>query len=281
MNKIKFGILSLVVMLGLASCDKSSYEYTPAGEVGEYNIGFIGEQNQVLDASDKSLTVTLSREDATKEVTVPLEPISIPECVESLPKSVTFKAGETTTSFDVALKDNMKFFTNYKLTFKIAEEYTQPYSADAKSPIFDITIMKNDFKTVATGTFKENVLFGSSWDQDLEYSEYLDLYRWTDLIQTGTHFYFHFNGAEGEDQEFWFTDDKGNHVDKFFSGYVHPSYGDITANINEAYEMGYESTEEGDQFYFVCKFTVTAGSFGEEYETYDVTEWYEKPWEKK
>jgi hypothetical protein len=55
----------------------------------------------------------------------------------------------------------------------------------------------------------------------------------------------------------------------------------IMANVNESYPMGYDTEVEDfeGEFYAVIKYTVSAGSFGENYELIDVLEWIEKPWE--
>ena len=61
----------------------------------------------------------------------------------------------------------------------------------------------------------------------------------------------------------------------------------MTATVNEGYDMGYdefvdeETGQPVNEFYWVWKITVDAGSFGENYQTYDVTEWLRKPWKEK
>ena len=113
----------------------------------------------------------------------------------------------------------------------------------------------------------------SVWSVDTEFCKALS----ADCLAAGGHWYFHFNGSD----EFWFTDSEGTKQVTFPSGFVHASYGMIMANVNTSYPMGYDTEVEGieGEFYAVIKFTVSAGSFGENYEMIDVLEWIEKPWE--
>lgn len=131
-----------------------------------------------------------------------------------------------------------------------------------------------DFKTIATGVFTEQILFGQSWEQVLEYSASQDLYRWPNLIVEGTHIYFKFDG-----QTMLFTDADGNVGKSFATGYDHPNYGMIMMNILDGYEMGYDA--ETNEFFFPASMTVSAGSFGADYEFYEVKEWISKPWESR
>ena len=279
MNKIKFGFLSLVVALGLVSCNGNDYEYTPAQEAGQYNFGFVGEKNLVLAMTDTEVQVTLNRVDDTEEQTIPLKVISAPDFV-TVPETVTFAQGQKQAVVTLTLGEEMTPCTTYQIQLAIDEKYTQPYDAEKAQPaVYDFTIYKEDYELVANGTFESSVAWKGSWGVSVEYSEYLNLYRIPDLIADGTNYYFHFN-QDGETQEFWFTDASGSHKTAFESGYVHPSYGMMITTINESYPMGYdEDPTDGNYFYWVWKVSVSAGSFGENYQ-YLTVEWLKKPWEE-
>ncbi|MBQ9523787.1 MAG: hypothetical protein IJR69_01495 [Bacteroidaceae bacterium] len=288
MNKIKFALVSLALVLGFTACNKNDYEYEPGKEAATDNLAlyFDDEENLTLALADNEVEITLNRVNTEGELTVPLIVNTAPDFV-TVPETATFAAGEDKTTIKLTIGEGMEAFTKYLIKISIPEEYTQPYDVDSGSPVYSFTITKEDFATVAKGVFTSTVAWKSSWENDLEFSNFLNLYRFPDLIASGTHIYFHFDmDAEGN-QEFYFTDASGNHITKFSTGYIHPSYGEMTATVNEGYDMGYdefvdeETGQPVNEFYWVWKITVSAGSFGENYQTYDVTEWLRRPWKEK
>jgi hypothetical protein len=288
MNKIKFALVSLALVLGFTACNKNDYEYEPGQEAAtdELALYFDDEEDLTLAITDTEVEITLNRVNTEGELTVPLIVNTAPDFV-TVPETATFAAGQDKTTVKLTIGEGMEPFTKYLIKISIPEEYTQPYDEDSGSPVYSFTITKEDFATVAKGVFTSTVAWKSSWENDLEFSNFLNLYRFPDLIASGTHIYFHFDmDAEGN-QEFYFTDASGNHITKFSTGYIHPSYGEMTATVNEGYDMGYdeyvdeETGQPVNEFYWVWKITVSAGSFGENYQTYDVTEWLRKPWTEK
>ena len=274
-NKALLIVSLLVTALGFSACDNND-DYVPGAFAGEHNIGFDSEENLVMGMTNTEISVVLTRANTEGELTIPLQALMVPECM-TLPKSVTFADGSATADIKVSVSEEMKTFTEYQLSFRIPEEYTNAYAVDGKSPIFNITVKKEDFKVVANGVFEDRILFKQKWMQTLEYSPILGIYRIPDCFAVGGHWYFHFNGND----EFWFTDAEGNKVLKFASGYNHANYGMIMANVETDYEMGYDTTIPGieGQFYVVMSMTVSAGTFGTNYELFDIQEWLEKPWE--
>ena len=288
MNKIKFALVSLALVLGFTACNKNDYEYEPGKEAATDNLAlyFDDEENLTLAITDTEVEITLNRVNTEGELTVPLIVNTAPDFI-TVPETATFAAGQDKTTVKLTIGEGMKPFVKYLVKISIPEEYTQPYAEDAGSPVYSFTILKEDWGHIADGVFTSTVAWKGSWEQSLEYSEYMNLYRLPDLIAEGTHVYFHFDmDAEGN-QEFYFTDASGNHITKFSTGYIHPSYGEMTATVNEGYDMGYdefvdeETGQPVNEFYWVWKITVSAGSFGENYQTYDVTEWDRKPWEER
>lgn len=274
-NKALLIVSLLVTALGFSACDNND-DYVPGAFAGEHNIGFDSEENLVMGMTDNEISAVLTRANTEGELTIPLQALMVPECM-TLPESATFADGSATADIKISISEEMKPFTEYQLSFRIPEEYSNAYAADGKSPIFNITVKKEDFKVVANGVFKEAILFKQEWPQALEYSPILGIYRIPDCFAVGGHWYFHFNGND----EFWFTDAEGNKVEKFASGYTDSRYGMIMANVVTDYEMGYDTTIPGieGQFYFVMSMTVSAGTFGTNYELFDIQEWLEKPWE--
>ena len=298
MNKIKFALVSLALVLGFTACNKNDYEYTPGKVAGEKALFFDDEENLTMALTDNEIEITLNRADAEGELTVPLKVLVAPDFV-TVPSTATFAAGEDQTTIKLAIGEDMQPFTKYLVKISIPEEYTQPYAEDAGSPVYSFTILKEDWAKIADGEFTSTVAWQASWPQDLEYSEYLNLYRLPDLIVQGTHAYFHFDEKEVTDvteagtdttyvaQEFYFTNSSGKHITKFSTGYTHPSYGELSANVNEKYPMGYEeyisenTGEPVNEFYWVWSITIPSGqAFGENYQYYEVTEWIKKPWKE-
>lgn len=185
--------------------------------------------------------------------------------------------GSTTASIIVAIDESMEAFTDYQLSFRVPEKYTNAYAEDGKSPIFSINVKKEDYKVVANGAYQASVLFEGTRNQVLEYSAMQDLYRIPDWMGYGTAWYFSFDGSN-----FTFTTKDGEPVTRFLCGVTHSTYGAIYANLLTNNEYGYEDLEsetmEGE-FYFPLQYTVSASSFGQAYEYLIIIHWLERPWE--
>jgi hypothetical protein len=59
---------------------------------------------------------------------------------------------------------------------------------------------------------------------------------------------------------------------QFETGYVHPSYGMVVAKVLGS-NNGFDP--ETNTFYFAYQFIVSAGSFGADYDTFEIKEMYE------
>lgn len=275
-NKATLVIALLACGLGFTACDDNN-EYVPGAPAGEYNIGFNGQENLVLDFDQNELTVELSRANTEGELTVPVEGLIVPECM-SLPEAATFADGSSTAAVTITISEDMEPFTDYQLSFKIPEKYTNAYAENGKSPIYNVTLKKEDYKVVANGEYQASVLYEDSWEQPVEYSAMMDLYRLPNCFANGTHWYFTFDGGNG----FSFTTKDGEPVSKFLCGVIHSTYGAITANVLGGNPVGYvNGGVQGAEGYFrfPLQYTVSAGSFGANYEYLFIIEWLEKPWE--
>lgn len=112
MNKIfkhSYIALSMALGLGLAACTDEC-EYTPAGPV-DANVPMVsfasegGEFREFSPAEDKTLTISLERADASDEETVGLIVNQNDGGVFQIPASVTFAAGESTTTVDITFPE--------------------------------------------------------------------------------------------------------------------------------------------------------------------------------
>ena len=266
----------LLSVLTLSSCSDDD-DYVKGNQTNEngYNVYFSDDNSAstAIGFGDTELEIKLERDitDNSAALTVPVKLNVIDNGVFTAPESVTFAEGETEAIIKITIDENMEMFKNYMLSLSIPEEYTHQYDVESGSPKFLMTIIKEDYKPAATGVYN-NWYYEQEWEQVLEYSEVLDLYRLTDVIYEGTSFYFYWKVAEDGSQKCYFTDSKGTKVDSFFSGIVHSTYGNVNCNVLYENAMG---MLQQNVFYFPFQWVVSAGSFGAGYDTFTVTEWFE------
>lgn len=271
----KLFLMSGIAMLsfGLASCSDDD-DYTAGPEVGSVEVTFDNEENVVLGINETEFTVTLTRTDASSAITVPIQVVTAPPSTK-VPESVSFAAGETEKDITVTVGDGIEPFTKYFLVLAIPEEYAaNTYKAEPDTYArYNVTVLREDYKTWATATFAPGAFY-NPYEIEIQYSELKDLYRLPDLFDVGYPWFFKWDGTSDDDQTFYIADENGNAIETFFSGLVHPTYGNVTANIltkEDAGYLGYYEFEEGPEFVFGCEYTVSAGSFGAKtVEIYDI-----------
>lgn len=226
-----------------------------------------------LSPTDNSFTVTVARSDASGELTVPLVTSNANgydkdgNSLFSVPESVTFADGEKEKEITVSCSDVMDMFKTYRLTISVPEEYTKPYAdSEENLPRTELNVIKEDYKAVASGKY-----YADFWADDdgtpyeepatLEYSEIKKMYRVKNVIFGQT---FTFSLADDNSIEFGDS--------KYATGYVHPSYGDIyiSPSENDEYKSYYDPDTKS--YYFGFEYTVSAGSFGDYYEWFTITE---------
>lgn len=264
-NKIFLLAAMALTGMGLASCS-SDDDFTPGKPAGSNNVYFTNQAAQTLDLSASSFTITLGRADAGSALSVPLKQLQV-DPVFTVPATAEFAAGATETEVTIQISGDAEPFTDYQLRLAIPEEYTSPYIQKDDVPELNIFVHKEDYVLYAIGTFNENVLFGDSWEQTIEYSATLDVFRMPGVFASGTNWYFLWNEKSGDDCEFSWCNASGKAVSKFDTGYVHSSYGMIAANdiSDDKTFVGYDADDNA--FYFPLEFTVSAGSFGSDSDT--------------
>lgn len=126
----------------------------------------------------------------------------------------------------------------------------------------EIKFTLDDYEPFLKGTYY-SWFFKTTKEITLEYSPSKELYRFKDCWMPGYHVTFE---LDPETMEFSMT------AMYFTSGYVHPTYGMVTA---EVYGGGsYNSFDPTTMtFKFAYNWTVSAGSFGAGYDTFQVTEY--------
>lgn len=266
--------LLLLSVLTLSSCSDDD-DYVWGGKTNEngYNVYFsqYNSTSLAIGMDDTEMEIVVERDITANsdELTVPIRHNVIDEGVFKVPSTVTFAAGEAEATLVVEISDKLPLFTERMLSLSIPEEYTYQYAQQNVAPVFLMNVVKEDYKVVANGVY--SAWFFGSWEQPLEYSEILGIYRFPDVIVPGVHFYMFWEVAEDGTQTCYFTDSKGNKVDSFTTGYIH-SMGEIYADPLYDYEMG---MLDQDVFYFPFYISIPSANAaaGSNYDTYTVTEW--------
>ena len=266
----------LLSVLALCSCSDDD-DYTKGKQTNKdgNNVYFsvINDATVKIGAEDRSIEIILERDitDNAAEITVPLVHNVIDEGMFKVPSSVTFAENETMAVVEVEVSEKLKMFKEYMLSISIPEKYTYPYAIQIASPIYYAAVIKEDYVTVANGTYKD--WFFGSWEQTLEYSEKLGIYRFPNLIVSGVNYYFYWNVDEEGNQECYFTDSEGNYTESFTTGYKH-SMGEIYAEPLYDYPMGMlaENVFGFPLYYWIPSANAAAG---QNYSYYYVSEWVE------
>lgn len=137
MNKIKFGFMSLLIALGLASCNENDYKYTAADILQNEQVAFpLTVPTTVnLTAAEPSIDLALTRQKTEGALTVNI--VAEGELTNedgtvtyiTVPNSATFLDGEDKTSIRLTANLNEIGYDNVKkISLSIAEEeMTTPY----------------------------------------------------------------------------------------------------------------------------------------------------------
>lgn len=246
------------IATAVCSCN-DEIDYTPGepSAISESKV-FFSEDNVydfILGVSDSEVSIFLERTDASGALKVDLLAEDYDAAIFSVPSSVEFAAGETKKEIKIQV-NNMEMFTNYSLKkLSIPSELVNPYKDYSA---VSLNAYKEDYAPFAKGMYTSN-FFGDQWEQVLEYSPILGLYRFSDLYVTDYDFLFTWDGASTVKMQ----------TAKTQTGYVHPSYGMVTAQFQAS-----KYVEETQTLMFQYAWTVSAGSFGSYVETFAITEKY-------
>ena len=248
--------LSLAAVALFASCTKETHTYEPGkpANSAKHDVYFAASNDAtvVLSPSATSFTVTLERSsDNLDAIEVPVESWVSAEGLLEVPSKISFASGAATAELEVKVLDGLEMFTNYQANIKLAEEYTNPYLDNKNYPQYGFIFYKEDYEVIGVGEYYAPFLFGTSWDQPIEYSEMLDQYRLSDVWTVGSGFTFKWDGESSK-----VTLPSAG----IATGVYHPDYGYITATPVAA-QTAYVAKYNAIQFMFT--WTVSAGSFGD------------------
>jgi len=248
-NIFNLTVLLLVAIIGLNSCDQKVERelYDEGGPLGysfyQKNIEtvFSLEDNGKID-----IKVTRSNAAAASSV-----PITFKESTGNFTMptpSASFEAGkyETTVSINYVLQ-NLNPSLRYSMTLQIPSDQ-RSFSSDS---ILTITgNMQLTWEKYGSGTF-ESEFFEESWDQDLQVAkESPNLFRLPGCYYNGYNLLFTLNA----DNSITYATQQ--------MGYNHPSYA-MTSWAMPTATSTVQPYKDGNKFYFVPRFTVSAGSFGQ------------------
>ena len=256
-------VLSIVA----TSCSKDDDKYTPGKEAGSNNVVFINEANQVLALSDTQFTIELQRTNTSGELTVPLEVLNCAN-VLSCPTSATFASGAATATVTVNVSSDAEAFKEYALSLRIPEDYTNPYIQQAGTPMLNITVLKEDYKPWGVLDYHHDFFNDWNFDVEVEYSQYMDLYR-MDIYKPGYRFWFKMDDAG----KITICDNTGaKYTGATPVGFTYGSYGMVSATWVSTSFTGYDPDE--DAYFIPFKWTVSAGSFGTNYDWFTIKSKY-------
>ncbi len=249
-NKIFLFAAMALTSLGLASCGDDD-DYTPGNPAGSNNVYFTNQVNQVIDLQATSFTITLGRTDASSALSIPLKQLQVSPML-TVPATAEFASGATEAEVTIQVNSEAEPFEDMQLRLAIPEEYTSPYKVPTNGvPELNIYIQKEDYAPFKTGTYFSQFFETEEPGIVLEYSEMLDTYRFQHVAA---------------DQTFTFKVNDGIITvlqSAFPTSYIHPTYGQITANRSSESPSYIDIDEDGYVTYVFCfEYTVSAGSFG-------------------
>ena len=124
MKKFKYGLLSLLAILSIASCDKNDYEYIPASDAGQTSVSFpLDTETEIkLQNGDTEFDICMTRtnSESKESITLPLyasgdlanEDGSV--VYFEVPSSVTFEEGKDTAYINVKANQEAIGYDNEK-----------------------------------------------------------------------------------------------------------------------------------------------------------------------
>lgn len=259
-NKIFLFAAMALMGAGFVSCSDDD-DFEPGKPAGSNNVYFVDEADQALDLTASSFTITVGRSDASGSLSVPLNQVQV-SSVFSVPASVEFAAGETEKVVTIGMSADAEPFTDYTLRLAIPEEYTNPYIQQDNVPEMNIRVHKEDYKDYAVVEYYDDFWYEEAWDDVIQYSATLDLYR---IAPFEAGYWMYMKIKEGE--SITICDNTGKeYTGATATGLYHSTYGYISATWDKTSGFsGYVADE--DTYYILYKWTVSAGSFGSYYNT--------------
>jgi len=271
LNKLfLLGLVASVALFTACNDDDDDYAYGPevAGNNINNDVTFATAKNIVLNLTDTSFDVILQRPDSVnaQELTVPIVTGEVAN-VFTVPQSATFAAGSSTATLTIQVSDKAEPFVNYPLNLTIPGDFSySTYKAGQTSyPVMGIIVYKEDYKPWGVLNWNHDFFADWNFDVNVEYSEFLDLYR-MDIFEDGYTFYMKLDEEKGE---VIICDSEGKkYTGATPAGFTYGSYGMVSATWVSTAFTGWD--DEGQAYYIPFKWTVAAGSFGSNYDWFTI-----------
>jgi len=266
-NKIFLLAAMALTGMGLSSCSDDD-DYTPGKAAGSYNVYFVDEADQAVDLSATSFTIKVGRADAGSALSVPLKQLQVAS-VFTVPSTVEFAAGQSEAEVAIQMSSDAEAFTDYTLRLAIPEEYTSPYKQQDYVSEMNIRVHKEDYKPYAKIEYSNgDFFFGGSWEEEMTYSETMGMYR---MAPYAAGYYMFIKIAD--DGSITVCNSAGKaYTGGTLAGFTYSDYGDVSANWDTSAYSGYD--EASDTYYILYKWTVSAGSFGSNYDWFKIISKY-------
>jgi hypothetical protein len=267
-NKIGIVFLTIVTMNVFIACEKEVVrDPSPEANPSSNRVYFPEQTNNqlVLGIEDESTTIAIAREVSDNALTVTITISG--DAAFSIPQTVSFAAGESETTFDLSIGE-IELMKKYLVILNIDESQSNPYEEDTKFSTLALNILKEDFVPFAEGTYASE-FFEDEWPQTLEYSPSQELYRLADCWVSDYDVLFKWEGTAVTIQG---TKNSSGSYIYLPTGYVHSSYGMVSAYYAQTNINYYD--EATKTFAFPITWVVSAGSFGEYYDTYTIETQY-------
>lgn len=275
---MKYGIIMLAMAFGLTACSDSDDDITVGLKTNSdsINVGILTEGMVVMPSTATSFDIMFERNKDTGAISVPIKVYTDASDIFTAPSEVKFASGELQKKITVNVSDKIEMFKDYIVEVVVDENYTMQYSLSTVTSRSRMTVVKEDYKVVQKGTYL-------SWWTDeeepaeLEYSEMLQSYRFNK--QTSGVFTFTFTLGEAiadEADELFgmqpitFSDDFLKNGCLTSEDWAHSDYGMVTMKGYTAQPSVYDPNKK--VYYFDIQWRVSAGSFGDYYDVFTVTE---------
>lgn len=281
MKKIfNISYIALFAVLALFTACTEEDDYTPAPqakvEENGYRFKVDIEKPIILDLTATEFSIIVERDSIGFEETLELYADADSEL--NIPTSVTFAADASQAELKIGVSESLQPFVKSQIReLRLADtDEINPYKIDI--PYISLYVYKEDYVPYGKGVYNWGfftMLFGVEYpyEQEIEYSEYLNAFRLPSPFTTLASIYVGAGcGVEnGDDVVFQIDEEKGevileNEVIK--SGLIYPSYGSVYANYQASMIM------EDGTILFQYNWTVSAGSFGSAVDQLKIVEVY-------
>ena len=247
--KYAYIVLAGVLAMTATSC-KDTYKYEGPGEqdpgafisVDATAKKYAAEDEQIL-----PLTLIRTNSEAAESVNLTCDNPHV-----QVPSSVNFAAGESKKEINIPF--GIMGGTTEEVTIAVAPESATVYGIS--NVTFSIT-RHFVWEYLGEGVYS-CWFFGESWPQPVYRGEGTQLYKLPDCIATGYDITFELS-ADGQHL--------AGPIAKQETGYVHSSYGMVS--VEGAAD---DIKREGNVIYLPMKYTVSAGSFGADYDVLELPE---------